>query len=435
MRHKILKIIGLVLIIFVLLFNLGKFIRTRLISIGLSKGKIVFHSLVDGDYEIYTMNINGTGLKQLTKNRETVTNSATDANPSFSSDGEKIVFTSWRQTDDQEIIRDQRGRAIGEGTSPNPTSDIYIMDSNGKNQTPLTYHSRISLDPKFSPDGKWIVFYKLTDGRRYTRIIDSKGLNQRIFNYGFYHFSPDGKRIYNTFESELSVLDLDRDTNKKLTNILSSEKVGDFQQLPREFIADFAISPDEKKIVLVVKDRSQDMRLYPETLIFYIMNINGSGVEEIYRFTDPTDASPIILRIRYSPDGRYVAFLSDFIRNSKLDKNIYLLNMENRKLTNLTEGEGIRQTRLRTIIDFDFTPDSQKIFFIADIWPKNMRRALFFHKLKGLAKYILFRIRMPIYDNKYTCTIDIDGSNYRRIAKLPDGSELGSFSDFIHWQE
>src|SRR5918993_1993928 len=64
-----------------------------------SNGKIVFASdrytgegvdNPEGDYEVFTMNPDATGLTQLTKN------TADDANPSFSSDGSVVVFTSQR---------------------------------------------------------------------------------------------------------------------------------------------------------------------------------------------------------------------------------------------------------------------------------------------------------------------------------------------------
>lgn len=51
----------------------------------------------DGDLEIFTMNPGGTGIKQLTKN------ASTDASPTFSADGKKIVFHSQR-TDSFEIF-------------------------------------------------------------------------------------------------------------------------------------------------------------------------------------------------------------------------------------------------------------------------------------------------------------------------------------------
>ncbi len=72
------------IIVLFALFQIYKFFKVHINSMDLPKGKVAFSSYVDGDSEIYTMNINGTGLKQLTKNSLTKTSTATDSEASFS---------------------------------------------------------------------------------------------------------------------------------------------------------------------------------------------------------------------------------------------------------------------------------------------------------------------------------------------------------------
>ena len=91
---------------------------------------LLFESDRTGNSELYTMNMDGTNLKQLT------VNDANDDSPTWSPDGKKIVFTSER--DD------------------NP--EIYIMDADGKNSKRLTSTPGDDSHPKFSPDGLRIVF-------------------------------------------------------------------------------------------------------------------------------------------------------------------------------------------------------------------------------------------------------------------------------------
>jgi len=72
--------------------------------------KILFLSDRDGNLEIYVVNEDGKGIKNLTKNK------ATDYNPVWSPDGSQIVFTSERDG--------------------NP--ELYVMNSDGTGVTRLT---------------------------------------------------------------------------------------------------------------------------------------------------------------------------------------------------------------------------------------------------------------------------------------------------------
>ena len=85
--------------------------------------KIVFVSHRANNYDIFIMNQNGTELQQLT---HTVSG---DYQPSFSPDGLQIVYVSNRNND----------------------YELFIMDSDGQNQRPLTNSVGVNLEPKFSP--------------------------------------------------------------------------------------------------------------------------------------------------------------------------------------------------------------------------------------------------------------------------------------------
>jgi len=122
---------------------------------------IVFHSDRGGDYEIYAVNANGSGIAvPLTDN------AAWDGDARRSPDGTKIVFTSNRHDDGLD------------GT------DIYVMNSNGTGQERLTftYSGRSSADPSWSPDSQRIVFSSQLGGTDCSAdeiyVMDADGSNQ-----------------------------------------------------------------------------------------------------------------------------------------------------------------------------------------------------------------------------------------------------------------
>jgi TolB protein len=86
---------------------------------------------IHGDrHDIWVSRSNGSAGHRLTDD------AATDAHPSWSPDGRRIVFAS------------DRG----------DTSDLYVMDADGSNVQVLYAGPTDDIDPIWSPDGRWIAF-------------------------------------------------------------------------------------------------------------------------------------------------------------------------------------------------------------------------------------------------------------------------------------
>lgn len=93
-------------------------------------GRRRYQWVFDQNMDLYTVGIDGTGLKRLTDSP------GYDAEGSYSADGKQIVFTSTRDGD----------------------ADLYIMNSDGSNVRQLTNTMGYDGGPFFSPDQKWIIF-------------------------------------------------------------------------------------------------------------------------------------------------------------------------------------------------------------------------------------------------------------------------------------
>jgi Tol biopolymer transport system component len=85
---------------------------------------IAFTSWRNGDFDVYTIRPDGTGLKQLTSTP------GNDAHSSWSPDGEHLMFSSSRFgfKDEGPLSDDQ----------PQPYGEIFVMRADGAEQRPLT---------------------------------------------------------------------------------------------------------------------------------------------------------------------------------------------------------------------------------------------------------------------------------------------------------
>ena len=135
--------------------------------------KIAFHSIRDGNYEIYKMNVDGSGQTRLTNNP------SYDADPDWSPDGTKIAFVS-----------DRDGNF-----------EIYVMNADGSGQTRLTNNTILDNSPDWSPDGTKIAFYSVRDtqGDIYVMNADGSGeidiTNNPDKEDAAPSWSPDGTKI------------------------------------------------------------------------------------------------------------------------------------------------------------------------------------------------------------------------------------------------
>ena len=158
--------------------------------------KIVFTSLRDDDLELYSMNLDGSGVKRLTHEE------GYDGGAFFSPDGKEIVYRANHPKTDAER-KDYRDLLAQDLIRPGVLS-LYVMDADGKNRRLVLENGAANFAPYFFPDGDRIIFSSnLSDpkGRNFDLYMihkNGQGLERLTFHEsfdGFPMFSPDGRRL------------------------------------------------------------------------------------------------------------------------------------------------------------------------------------------------------------------------------------------------
>ena len=105
-------------------------------------GQIAFASTRTGIPQIYVINIDGTGIRQITNEQDGA------CQPDWSPDGKRLVYVSpCRQKQD-----------FYQGSS------LYLIDADGENRTALPTSLGGDFEPAWSPGGRRIAFTSLRDG-------------------------------------------------------------------------------------------------------------------------------------------------------------------------------------------------------------------------------------------------------------------------------
>lgn len=251
-------------------------------------GKVVFATNRDGNFELYTMNIDGTNLIRLT------TSLFNESYPSFSPDGTKIVFTS-----------DQDGN-----------SEVYTMNADGTNRTRLTNNIAADEIAKWSPSGNQIIFESTRDGNYEIYTMNADGGNQtNISNNSFIDsnpaWSPDGARI--VYVSSRNGNNEIYTANPDGTNLIRITTNTTTDTRP-------AYSPNGAKIVFRA-DRDGNAEIYT-------MNIDGTNPIRLTS-NSVTDDYP-----EWVPEGTKISWGSSLSGNSEVS----IMNTDGSSPVNLTNN-------------------------------------------------------------------------------------------------
>jgi Tol biopolymer transport system component len=292
-------------------------------------GRIAFASDRDGNWEIYVMNADGSGQRNLTANP------SKDRAPAWSPDFQRIAFSSDRSkaaSVSAVLSHPNRRSEIGTGglipggfatSLPRGENwEIYLMHADGSGQINLTNNSATDEYPAWSPDGKRIAFVSNRDLLEDIYVMNADGSNvtrltENDWGDGGPTWSPDGTRIAYASEHVRGEAGWDWDLY-----VMNADGSGMTRLLKRPGLDLFpAWSPDGNRIAFTCKSDSE--------LGVCVINADGTGWR---RLSDDvaSDQHP-----SWSSDGRYIVFSSARTGNWE----IYVMNPDGSGQVRLTTSD------------------------------------------------------------------------------------------------
>lgn len=257
--------------------------------IALSKDgtKIAFISWKSGNGDIYIRPL-GSGSKALIQR---TFSSETEAQPAFSPDGKQIAFSVWRESSRKVcLIQAEGGSAVRIITTSTPQHAQHPNFSPDGNL--LTVNSyNITWDSK---SNKWV--YEQSSEYIWTYDLNTGSLTQYVQGL-MPKFTPDGKNIIFKRLSQkgyygLWILNL---LTGSETHIIAGENWG---------IANFAIAPDGNKIVFSTSKETKEGTNTRVNTNLWIVNIDGTNLTQL-TFHPGDDICPV-----WSNDGKFIYFLA-----------------------------------------------------------------------------------------------------------------------------
>ena len=275
-------------------------------------------------------------------------------------------------------------------------NDLYVMNIDGSENTRITKTPRSEANAVWIAGGSKIAFLYPENGVMQLWTMNADGSDRKIVSNvekgvnGFV-FSPDETKVLfiSNLKSATTAQDIYPDLPKAtgiVVNDLMYKHWDEWvKEIPHPFLADFngsdlsniidimegepyeapmkpfggieslAWSPDGKEIIYVSRKKTGKEYAESTNSDLYLYNIESKTTTNLTDGMMGYDTNPI-----YSPDGKYVAWLSMERDGYESDKNrIFILDRKTGEKTDLTKDWDY------TVNSIAWSPNSKSIFFVA----------------------------------------------------------------------